>query len=336
LEKIGYQLRICEPGWYEHRMFKGPKDDVNLHVFSAGCPEIDRMVAFRDRLRTSARDREQYAQSKRALAQQEWTYTQDYADAKTAVIEEILSRTRNAESLYGQDLAYIHAAAFGGLASGAAPEILRRLKSAAIPVRRVIDVGCGAGPLTAALIQAGYEVTGIDSSAELLSIARTVAPNAHFVNASIYDTDIPVCEALVAVGEPLTYHAEGADSDNLLQKLFQRMSDILPPGGMLIFDVIGLGEPSLAGRSWSCGEDWAVLVETKEDQVSRTLVRNIETFRRVDHLYRRGREVHSVRLFDVGTLSGQLAGCGFATVLAHGYGTQSLAPRRRALFCTRV
>jgi GrpB-like predicted nucleotidyltransferase (UPF0157 family) len=96
LATAGYQLRIREPGWYEHRMFKGPENLVNLHVFSAGCPEIDRMLTFRDWLRTSEGDRELYARSKRSLAQREWKYTQNYADAKTAVIDEIMSRALRA------------------------------------------------------------------------------------------------------------------------------------------------------------------------------------------------------------------------------------------------
>jgi GrpB-like predicted nucleotidyltransferase (UPF0157 family) len=97
LEGAGYQLRIREPGWHEHRMFKGPDRDINLHVFSIGCCEIDRMLAFRDRLRSSESDRELYARSKRALARQEWKYTQNYADAKTAVVEEIMSRASKRE-----------------------------------------------------------------------------------------------------------------------------------------------------------------------------------------------------------------------------------------------
>jgi hypothetical protein len=105
---------------------------------------------------------------------------------------------------------------------------------------------------------------------------------------------------------------------------------------MLIFDVIELGEPSLAGRYWSSGKDWAVLAETKEDQGSRMLVRNIETFRRVGQLYRRGCEVHRIRLFDTATLRGQLAACGFSTETAQAYGMQKLAPRRRAFFSTRM
>jgi GrpB-like predicted nucleotidyltransferase (UPF0157 family) len=102
LEEIGYRLRIWEPDWHEHRMFKGPEQDVNLHVFSASCPEIDRMLAFRDWLRSSESDRELYGRSKRALAQQDWKYTQNYADAKTAVIEEIMSRTRSYFSIHGR------------------------------------------------------------------------------------------------------------------------------------------------------------------------------------------------------------------------------------------
>ena len=94
LQHAGYSLHIREPGWYEHRMFKGPTNDVNLHVFSAGCPEIDRMLMFRNWLRTSESDRELYAQTKRRLVLQEWKYTQNYADAKTAVIEEIMLRAR--------------------------------------------------------------------------------------------------------------------------------------------------------------------------------------------------------------------------------------------------
>jgi GrpB-like predicted nucleotidyltransferase (UPF0157 family) len=102
LEGAAYKLHVREPGWYEHRMFKVPENDVNLHVFSAGCPEIVRMLAFREWLRTNEADRELYARSKRTLAQQEWKYTQNYADAKAPVIEEIMSRVRGRGDILGE------------------------------------------------------------------------------------------------------------------------------------------------------------------------------------------------------------------------------------------
>jgi GrpB-like predicted nucleotidyltransferase (UPF0157 family) len=92
LEAAGYRLTIREPDWHEHRVLKGPDTNVNLHVFSEGCSEVRRMVAFRDWLRTHDDDRELYARAKRELAAQEWRYVQNYADAKSAVVSDILAR----------------------------------------------------------------------------------------------------------------------------------------------------------------------------------------------------------------------------------------------------
>jgi len=92
LEGEGYVLRIREPRWYEHRMFEGPDTSVHLHVFSNGCPEIERMLTFRDRLRRNPTDRDLYGRAKQGLAQKDWKYVQDYADAKGPVVEEIIAR----------------------------------------------------------------------------------------------------------------------------------------------------------------------------------------------------------------------------------------------------
>ena len=92
LEAEGYGLRIREPDWYEHRVLKKTDPSVNLHVFSADCPEIDRMLAFRDHLRSNEADRQLYERTKRELASQHWAYVQDYADAKSDVVEEIIAR----------------------------------------------------------------------------------------------------------------------------------------------------------------------------------------------------------------------------------------------------
>jgi GrpB-like predicted nucleotidyltransferase (UPF0157 family) len=51
LQGAGYVLRIREPEWFEHRLFKGPDTAINLHVFSPGATEVQRMLRFRDRLR---------------------------------------------------------------------------------------------------------------------------------------------------------------------------------------------------------------------------------------------------------------------------------------------
>ena len=92
LEALGYVLRIREPDWFEHRMLRGSDPPVNLHVFNPGCEEVERMRRLRDHLRTNDADRELYERTKRELAAQEWKYVQNYADAKSAVVQDILSR----------------------------------------------------------------------------------------------------------------------------------------------------------------------------------------------------------------------------------------------------
>lgn len=92
LEAAGYRLHIREPDWHQHRLLKGPDTNVNLHVFSRGSVELDRMVGFRDWLRTHPEDRELYERTKRELAARTWRHVQHYADAKTAVVEEIIAR----------------------------------------------------------------------------------------------------------------------------------------------------------------------------------------------------------------------------------------------------
>ena len=94
LEAAGYVLRIREPDWYQHRLFKGPDTDINLHVYPEGCPEIERNILFRDRLRADPDERARYERAKRELAGRRWKYVQNYADAKSEVVEGIIARAR--------------------------------------------------------------------------------------------------------------------------------------------------------------------------------------------------------------------------------------------------
>ncbi|HEX3814528.1 MAG TPA: GrpB family protein [Mycobacteriales bacterium] len=95
LENAGYVLRVREPEWFEHRLFRGPDTRINLHVFTVDVTEIDRMLRFRDWLRRHDDDRDLYAQTKRELARRDWRHVEDYANAKTAVVQEIMSRAQD-------------------------------------------------------------------------------------------------------------------------------------------------------------------------------------------------------------------------------------------------
>ena len=92
LEAAGYELRVREPDFHEHRMLRTPAHDVHVHVFTEGSGEIRRYLAFRNRLRTNDAERALYEATKRRLAKQDWPTMQHYADAKTDVIEAIVAR----------------------------------------------------------------------------------------------------------------------------------------------------------------------------------------------------------------------------------------------------
>jgi GrpB-like predicted nucleotidyltransferase (UPF0157 family) len=89
LTAAGYELRVVEP---QHRMFRTPERDVQVHVWPSGGVEQVEKLLFRDWLRRSADDRARYETVKRTLAAQRWDDSNDYAIAKTDVVTEILAR----------------------------------------------------------------------------------------------------------------------------------------------------------------------------------------------------------------------------------------------------
>jgi GrpB-like predicted nucleotidyltransferase (UPF0157 family) len=92
LEAVGYVLRVREPDWFEHRLFKGPDININMHVFSDGAEEAERMLVFREWLRHNDADRERYERTKRELGRRTWRHVQHYAQAKTTIVQDILTR----------------------------------------------------------------------------------------------------------------------------------------------------------------------------------------------------------------------------------------------------
>ena len=92
LERVGFVFRLREPEWFEHRLLRGSEPRTNLHVFKVGCRESERMVRFRDWLRRDPKDRALYERTKRDLASKPWPKVQDYADAKSGIVEEIMRR----------------------------------------------------------------------------------------------------------------------------------------------------------------------------------------------------------------------------------------------------
>jgi trans-aconitate methyltransferase len=225
--------------------------------------------------------------------------------------------------LYFTDLAVVHDAAFAGLATRAAPAIVRLLHANAIRSGRIVELGCGSGITAAHLVSSGYDVLGVDASAAMIHLARRRAPGASFRVASVEATNIPRCVAVIAVGEVVTYLPGGIGT---LRGLFRRVHAALEPGGLLIFDFI----ESAASRTYAIkaksGDDWMMASNATFDRKRRVLTRNIVVVRRRGRLVRRSSETHHVRIYGRRGIRALLVRTGFSVRLVRSYGRYRLLP----------
>ena len=235
---------------------------------------------------------------------------------------------------YGEDLAYIHDAGFGDFARGSAPGILEILDRNGIREGLVVDLGCGSGLWARELAKAGYRVLGVDISEAMIEIARNRVPEAEFRVASLFEAEIPRCNAVTALGEVLNYLFDPNHDDRTLTQLFRRVYDALAPSGVFVFDIAEPGQAAweTTTRGFTEGENWVVLVEKEEDRG--TLTRRIATFRKVGEHYRRSDEVHRQRLYEAQDIAAELRRVGFQVRTRRGYGRYTL-PRARAAFVAR-
>ncbi len=223
---------------------------------------------------------------------------------------------------YGEDLAYIHDVGHADFALGTAPGIKGMLERSGIREGLIVDLGCGTGLLARSLIDAGYDVLGIDISEAMIEIARERAPEAEFRVGSLFEVGIPPCEAVTAISEVLNYLFDPENEDLGLGRVFRRVHDSLAPGGVFVFDVLGPGQvqPGTRAKGFSVGEDWAVLTEREEDAERGTMERRIVSFRKAGEGYRRIDEVHRVRLYDPSELAAELERAGFRVRTMRSYG----------------
>jgi SAM-dependent methyltransferase len=172
----------------------------------------------------------------------------------------------------------------------------------------VVEFGCGSGVVARHLVDAGFDVLGIDASPAMIDLARRNVPEARFTIGTLSSARIPRCRAIVAIGEVVSYVLEG---HNGLSTFFARAARALEPGGLLLFDFIESAEGRTYPSKSRSGADWALVFRATADRRGRFLTRRIITFRKIGSAYRRGEETHKVRIFTRAEMAAALERAGF-------------------------
>jgi SAM-dependent methyltransferase len=235
--------------------------------------------------------------------------------------------------LYADDLAYIHDAGFSHHARGTADGVVGLLRANGVDGGLVVELGCGGGITAAHLTASGYDTLGVDQSAGLLRLARQRAPRARFTRGSFFDFTVPPCAAVLSMGECLGYRAGKRGGTGAMMRVIRRVHRALPRDGLFIFDLVTpkVAEAATYARS---GPDWALNSQNTRDRTGAWLRREITTFRRHGHGYRRGSAPPHVQLYDAANLSRRLRDLGFAVRVRKSLGDYDLAPGR-VLFIAR-
>lgn len=104
----------------------------------------------------------------------------------------------------------------------------------------ICDIGCGSGTVTLALAQKGYDMIGIDGSAEMLAEAMNKryeqegTESVLFLHQQLPDFELyGTVDCIISTLDTLNYLTD----ENDLDRLFHWFSNYLNPNGLLLFDV---------------------------------------------------------------------------------------------------
>jgi SAM-dependent methyltransferase len=231
--------------------------------------------------------------------------------------------------LYSTDLAHIHDTGFGDFAERAAPEVIRMLRRHGIRpgsggrAPMIVDIGCGSGTVARRLVDARYDVVGFDISRAMIQLARRKVPEARFRVASLADARLPRCNAVIAIGEVITYvpaRGAGPELPHALRAFLRRGHDALEPGGVLIFDFIESGARRTYPVKSRSGRNWVIAAQATLDPSGTILTRRIVTIRKVGRQFRRTQEYHRVRIYSRRAVARALTAAGFTSTMSRSYG----------------
>ncbi len=238
---------------------------------------------------------------------------------------------------YNSDLSYIHHHGYSDVAINAAKVILELIETKTKPCK-IVDLGCGSGTTARILSEAGHEVLGVDYSEHMVELARKNVPMATFETGSLFDYQIPDCDVVSAIGEPLNYLFDDNNNLDRIGALFTSIYQHLSSKGYFVFDLLTPGtlDQENPVKKIIEQEDWTLFLQIEEDTLSNILTREITIFRKHGARYIKSKEVHRQCLYDRNKIQRLLQNTGFKVRETKHYGQLELRPGHFAYLCQKV
>ena len=192
-----------------------------------------------------------------------------------------------------------------------------------LPGRTVLDLACGTGSLTWELAGRGYEMIGVDRSAEMLAQAaekgdRDVPVPPMFLCQSMERLDLyGTIDACVCCLDSVNYVTD----PQKLRRAFQRVHLFLMPGGLFLFDINTPDKlKGLDGQLFMDEDEDACCIWRAEYSPSRRICTyGFDLFFRTENgLWDRMEEVHEEYAYEPDELEDMLRQAGFRQIKQYG------------------
>ncbi len=209
--------------------------------------------------------------------------------------------------------------------------VIRILKDYGIEDGLILDLGCGTGSMTELLARAGYDMTGIDMSEDMLNIAmKKREQSGHDIlylcqemqEFELYGT----VRAIVSICDCINYVTEKED----VIQTFRLVNNYLDPKGLFIFDMNTpykfreqLGDHTFAENREECSFIWENLYDEEEkiNEYALTLFVKDE-----DERYEKYEEFHYQRAYEIEEMKEMIQASGLELLAVYDAFTKE-APR---------
>ena len=201
------------------------------------------------------------------------------------------------------------------------------LKREGLRPRTAVDLACGTGSITALLARMGLDVTGVDMSEEMLTVAQQktcrLTPMPRFICQKLQALRLPRGVDLAVCGlDSLDYITDPADCEKAIARVYRALN----PGGIFIFDV---NTPeklrAMDGQVFLDEDEDVYCVWRGEfDEETNICSYGMDLFQRTGRLWQRSFEEHREYAYTREQLTAYLKKTGFCRIAV--YADRSFSP----------